>query len=88
MALPEVQSFNLSEDSIKILGVHFTYNGDVIIEKNFCEVINNMENTLSTWRWRNMSLIGRITIFNSLAFSKIVFVAYLTALPEKIIEKN
>ena len=34
-----------------------------------------------------MSLIGRIVIFNSLAFSKIVFVAYLTAIPEKIIER-
>ena len=34
-----------------------------------------------------MTLAGKITVFNSLAFSKIIFITYLTAVPEKIIKQ-
>ena len=34
-----------------------------------------------------MTIAGKITIFNSLAFSKIIFVTYLTAIPEKIVKQ-
>ena len=77
----------MSTDSIKILGVNFTYNGDIFIEKKFCNVIEKIEKVLSAWRWRYMTIAGEITIFNSLAFSKIIFVTYLTAIPEKIVKQ-
>ena len=34
-----------------------------------------------------MKIAGKITIFNSLAFSKIIFVTYLSAIPEKIVKQ-
>ena len=85
--LPEVQHVDLSNDSIKILGVHFTYNGDIFFEKNYYEIIKKIEKVLSTWRWRNLTLLGKIAVFNSLAFSKIIFVSYLTTVPDRIITK-
>ena len=87
VALPGVQSVNLSNESIKILGVHFTYNGEIFFEKNYCEIIKKIEKVLANWRWRNLTLIGKITVFNSLAFSKIIFVSYLTTVPDRIITK-
>ena len=87
MALPEVQYVDLLNDSIKILGVHFTYNGEIFFEKNYCEIIKKIEKVLATWRWRNLTLMGKIAIFNSLAFSKIIFVSYLTTVPDRIITK-
>ena len=42
VALSGVESVDLSTDSIKILGVNFTYNGDIFIEKNFCNVIEKI----------------------------------------------
>ena len=47
VALPEVQYVDLSNDSIKILGVHFTYNGDIYIEKNYCEIIKKNRKSFS-----------------------------------------
>ena len=42
---------------------------------------------LAIWRWRNLSLAGKITIFKSLAFSKIIFISYLSYVPKTIINK-
>ena len=36
---------------------------------------------------RNLSLVGKITVFKSLAFSKIVFLAFLTLLLNNIIKE-
>ena len=86
-ALSDVKTINLNDNTLKILGVHFTYNSKLFIEKNFLEVIQKIENVLALWRWRNLSLIGKITIFKTLAFSKIIFISYLSYVPNSIIEK-
>ena len=55
--------------------------------KKFLEVVEKIENVLSIWRWRNLSLSGKITVFKSLAFSKIIFISYLNEVPTTIIKK-
>ena len=62
-ALSDVKTINLNDNTLKILSVHFTYNSKLFIEKNFLEVIQKIENVLALWRWRNLSLIEKITIF-------------------------
>ena len=42
IALSDVQSIDLSNEYIKILGVHFTYNEDIFFEKNYCEIIKKI----------------------------------------------
>ena len=87
VALLGIKNINLNTQHIKILGVCFTYNKDLFTEKNFNEVVKKMERVLALWRWRGLSLIGRVTVFKALAFSKIVFISYLNEVPEEIIEK-
>ena len=41
---------------------------------------------LQIWRQRHLTLQGKITIFKSLAISKIVFIAYLNSVPDYIIK--
>ena len=57
------------------------------MQKNFLEVIKKIEKVLAMRRWRNITLAGKITIFKSLAFSKIVFISYLSYIPNEMIEK-
>ena len=69
VALWDIKCVNLRNESIKILGVHFSYNKQIILETFFTDVVQKIENVVSVWRWRNLTLSGEITIFNSLAFS-------------------
>ena len=86
-ALPGVNNIDLMSAAIKILGVYFTYNSLIFREKNFFETIEKIENVLAVWRWRNLTLSGKITVFKSLAFSKLVFSSYLNFIPGLIIDK-
>ena len=72
MALCGMKSINLNFETIKILGTHFSYNKKLEQEKNFYEHINKIQNVLNIWRMRDLSLEGKITVFKSLAISKIV----------------
>ena len=45
---------NLNNETVKILGVHFSYNKDLEQDKNFCEHIVKIENVLKLWRMRQL----------------------------------
>ena len=86
MALCGLKSLDLTNESIKILG-HISYNAKLQDEINFCMTIKNICNMIKLWRMRHLSLEGKITIFKSLALSKIVYLALLTIVPKSIIEE-
>jgi hypothetical protein len=78
---------DLTKNCVKILGIHFSYNKNLMNEKNFLVTVENIEKLLNVWRQRDLTLEGKIIIFKSLAISKIVHVAYLSAVPKEIIDK-
>ena len=80
-----LKSVNLTKESIKVLGVHLSYNEKLQNELNFCTTIKNICNVIKLWRMRHLSLEGKITIFKSLAISKIVYLALLTIVPKNVI---
>ena len=84
VALCGLKSVNLTKESIKILGVHLSYNEKLQNELNFCTTIKNICNVIKLWRMRHLSLEGKITIFKSLAISKIVYLALLTIVPKML----
>ena len=85
MALCGFKNVILTEDSIRVLGVHFSYNEILLHDRNFVDVIRNIEGVLKAWRMRCLSLHGKIVTFKSLAISKIIYVSYLTSVPSDII---
>ena len=47
---------------VKILGVHFTYDLRVKQKLNVDELISSIQEKLRIWRWRDLTIIGRIQI--------------------------
>ena len=56
------QSDTVFKKSVKILGVHFTYDKRLKKKLNFEELINAIKQKLRIWRWRDLTIIGRIQI--------------------------
>ena len=73
-----MKCINLTRDTTKILGVHFSYNIERRNDKNFMTIIENIQNVLKVWRMRSLTLEGKIVVFKSLAISKIVYQALFT----------
>ena len=87
VALCGLKSLDLTKESIKILGVHISYNKKLQDDINFCMTVKNICNVIKLWCIRYLSLEGKISIFKSLVLSKIVYLALLTIVHKSIIEE-
>ena len=54
-------------------------------EKNFKNYIQKIEPVLKIWRMRSLTLEGKITIFKTLAISKIIHIPSVIVLPNPTI---
>ena len=77
---------SLIRSSIKILGVHYSYNREVAEDKNFSELTKGMKTVLNIWRQRYLTLGGKIQVFKSLIASKIVYIASMKSVPSYIVD--
>ena len=75
---------DLTLDSFKILGVHFSYLADISNTRNYyVELIKSIQNTLNIWNMWN----GTIQVFKVLGISKIIYLSYVNNVPLSIIEE-
>ena len=86
MALCEVNSIDLAQETTKILGLLFSYNKKLREEKNFVSHIKSIENLLKIWKMRTLSIEGKINIFKAIAISKIVHLAIVIDVPSDIVQ--
>ena len=66
-----LKSINLTTDTIKILGVHFSYNSTLKVQNNFLDTVKSIQQALRFWNRRILSLEGKIIIFKTLLFLKL-----------------
>ena len=71
VAVCGIKCVNLKANIIKILGIHFSYNNKLNMEKNFLTATSNIQSVLKIWHIRNLTLEGKILVFKTLALSKI-----------------
>ena len=86
MAVCGTKCVNLIKEAVKVLGVHFSHNKNLEQVKNFCEYIVKTENILKLWRMRQLTLEGRLTVFKSLAVSKLIHLLLITKLHNNTID--
>ena len=60
---------------------------NLINQKNYYQAITNVHGILKLWRMRNLSIEGKIIVFKTLAISKLVYLAFLTVIPNHITEE-
>ena len=79
-----LKSINLTTDTIKILGVHFSYNSTLKVQNNFSKKYTTSASFLEQ---KNTLVRRKDIIFKTLAISKIVYLAFLTVIPNSLIEE-
>ena len=72
---------------VKALGIYFSYDAKAVLEKNFTEKLKELKTLLAIWGQRDLSVLGRIAIFKSLAFSKVIYQCSNLAVPDSIIKE-
>jgi hypothetical protein len=70
---------------VHALGIFFSYDTDSVIQKNFMDRAKEFKQILDMWSQRDLSLIGKITILKSLAFSKIIYQCGVISPPKNFV---
>ena len=50
-------------------------------------VVKKINNAVAMWKWRCLSLAGKVTVFKTLGISKSVYIAFLRTIPTKILDE-
>ena len=87
MTVCGMRSINLNDESMKILGIHFSCNEKLKGEKSFYDVITNIQLVSKLCNLRNLTLKGKIVTLKTIALSKIIFWALIITLPNHVIKK-
>jgi len=72
-------------EPIKALGVFYTYDQKLLLEKNFIENLDKIKKLLNVWSSRGLSIYGKVTIIKSLVIPKFVYLASLMSTPNNVI---
>ena len=77
-----------TNDPVNILGVMVHYDMDWAIELNYQPLIAQSKQTLNTWKNRNVSLLGKILLVNTMIASLFIYkMKVLGTLPDRINEQ-
>ena len=70
---------------IKILGIYFGYDVRQRDNLNFRETLKSIKKSVSLWKWRGLSLLGRIQIVKAFAIPKFMFRASVIPTSKELI---
>ncbi|KAL9963192.1 hypothetical protein ACROYT_G032369 [Oculina patagonica] len=73
--------------SIKILGIVFDYNTPLRMKANFDSVLKSTNDLLNMWKWRGLTLLGKIQIVKSFIIPKVLSKASLITVTEDFIKE-
>ena len=71
---------------VKILGVHFTYDFRAKQKLNVDELISSIQQKLRIWRWRDLTIIGRIQIVKTFIIPIFLYRASLISVNREFVK--
>ena len=83
VAICGIKYMDLTKEASKILGVFFSYDKNLQLENNFRKTILRTGRILKMWRRRNLTLEGKIIIFEESALSKVTFFTQVLVIPNQ-----
>ena len=84
--LAQEEFYHKTCTSIKILGIYFDYYKTTRRNLNFNSILKSIKKTLNMWRWRGLTLLGRIQIIKTFAIPKFMYKTSLISVSEDLIK--
>ena len=75
-------------NTIKILGVYFDNDAKQGDELNFRNTLKSLKKTINLWKWRGLSLLGRVQIMKTFAIPKLMYRVSLMPVSKDLIKET
>ena len=73
--------------SVKILGVYFTYDRLLRRKRNFHEITKTIKDKLRIWKWRDLTVIGRVQLVKTFIIPTFLYRASLTCMDKEFVSE-
>ena len=80
----KIFNLQISEEPVYALGVHFAYERDTVLQRNFWDKLISLK---KIWSQRDISVYDKIILVKSLALSKLVFICIVMETPKRFVDK-
>ena len=81
------RTLNWTSESINVLGITLDDDSQVMLNKNYQGIVQNVDQIIGSWKNRGLSLCGMIIMLNSLIGLLFVYkMNVLRFIPEKVIQ--
>ena len=81
--LAEIKGITVSKGAIRCLGIYIGHDKIECYNKNWMKVSHDIDTLFESWKKRKLTLFGKCTVTNSLAISKLVYLANILELPDE-----
>ncbi|KAL9976217.1 hypothetical protein ACROYT_G013489 [Oculina patagonica] len=81
------KNFKWPEKKVKALGVWLSTDPSITLNINYREKTDKIRNILSNWKYRRLTLLGKIQVIKSLAASQLTYILAPLATNHKIIKE-
>ena len=73
--------------SVKILGIYFTYDHRLRRKLNFDEITKTIKDKLRIWKWRDLTIIGRIQLVKTFIIPTFLYRASLICMDKEFVNE-
>ena len=81
------KNFKWPENKVKVLGVWLSIDPNITLNINYREKADKIKNILSNWKYRRLTLLGKIQVIKSLAASQLTYILAPLATNHKTIKE-
>lgn len=82
-----MHGIDFSKTAVKALGIYFSRNRQECLRLNWDKLLEDIQNLLNSWKRRNLTLFGRVTILKTLALSKCNYILQNIPVTKEILTK-
>jgi hypothetical protein len=86
--LSGIKEISVSKGAVRYLGIYIGHDKIECYNKNWMKVYHDIDTLFEYWKIRKLTLFGKCTVTNSLAISKLVYLASILELPNENYVKN
>lgn len=79
----DIEGITVTNKSVKCLGIHVGHDKIECYNKNWMKIYHDIDTLFESWKRRKLTLFGKCTVINSLALSKLIYVASILEIPDE-----
>ena len=77
-----IEGINVTDKAVKCLGIYLGHDKIECYNKNWMKIYHDTEKLFESWKKRKLSLFGKCCVVNTLALSKLIYIASILTFPD------